>query len=128
LRARRGAGAARTGDGGGARARIHAAIRAGADDVEQGGYADEVGAVVRGADAQGRRGSAEGERVFRAEGGRGVVPGAGVAAAEEGCEEGEDQDLQGGTQAHGRHRAQVSLGGAAGWALGLGGGVCIHLR
>jgi len=78
-----------------------------------------------GAGAQRRRGAGEGKRVFRAERGGGVVP-ACVAAAEEGCEEGEDQDLQRGTQAHGRSGAQVFPGDPAGWALGQGGGACIH--
>jgi len=125
LRARRGASDLRAGEGHGARAWIQAAVRAWADEVEQGGFADEVGAVVRGAGAQRRRGSGAGERVFLAERGRGVVP-ACVAAAEEGGEEGEDEDLQRGTQAHGRRRTQGFPGGASGWALGLGGGACIH--
>ena len=122
-RARRSAGDARLGDGHGARVRVRAqaAVRAGADDVEDRAFAGEVRAVGWGTGV-GRRGGRVGGD-FGGEMGSGVVPGACVPApAQEGGEEGEDQGLQRGAQALGS-----AWGAAAGWAPGLGEAICIHL-
>jgi len=91
----RGAGDARAGEGERAWARAQAAVGAGADDPEDRVFADEVGAVVRVAQdgCRGGEGAGLGE-------GRGV-PGAGqeVRTGEEAGKEGEDQGLDGMTQA-----------------------------
>jgi hypothetical protein len=128
FRARRRARDLREGQRHGARQGAQAAIGARADDVEDGVFADEVRAVVDGTDSRRGAGFGEGERErpFLDVGGRGVVPGAGAAAAEEGGEEGEDEGFQRGAQAHGRVR--VVPGRAAGGAWGPGGGTAFHWR
>ena len=119
--ARRRAGDARLGDGLDAGEGAQAAVRAGADDVEERAFAGEVRAVGWGTGVRRRGGRAGGD--FGGEMGSGVVPGACVPApAQEGGEEGEDQGLQRGAQARGS-----AWGAAAGWALGLGEAICIHL-
>ena len=118
---RRSAGDARLGDGHGARVRAQAAVRAGADDVEDRAFAGEVRAVGRSTGVGRRDGRVGGD--FGGEMGSGVVPGACVPAlAQEGGEECEDQGLQRGAQARGS-----AWGAAAGWALGRGEAICIHL-
>ena len=122
-RARRSAGDARLGDGHGARVRAQAAVWPGADGVKDRAFAEQMRAVGcgTGAGRQGRR--VGGARDFSGEMGRGVVPGARVLApAQEGREECKDQGLQRGAQARGS-----AWGAAAGWSLGLGEAICIHL-
>ena len=120
---RRSAGDARLGDGLDAGEGAQAAVRAGADDVEERAFAGEVRAVGRSTGAGRRGGRVGGTRDFSGEMGSGVVPGACVPApAQEGGEECEDQGLQRGAQARGS-----AWGVAVGWALGRGEAICIHL-
>ncbi len=123
----RGAGDAGVGRGQGSGEGAHAFAGPGAEDVQDRVLADQVGAVVDGADAEGQGGLIrKGERPFvRVETGGSVLPSPGLAAvAEKGGEEGVEDGAQHVVQACVSSRA---LGAGIGGALRPAGKEGIHL-